>query len=219
MQFRGRINRRYSKIALGCIVPLLTFIYTFGDYNEWWDRLRRRDVVARGIERLSSVEGFPTVCIFKDEPEFEPLLNLIVSRTNYTEAVKAYQSGKKPSAIALVGGPITPWGFDGENLADLPDPRFISESLPISFLYGYSREDYPKRLQDVGGELKSIGQLRDLRTWLQEARTTEQFIVSGVLISLLSIIVLFLDNDVVGNGEDVKSSDCLNKIPERDTVE
>jgi hypothetical protein len=194
----------FKRVLLGCLVPTFSVLYAAGAHYHCWDRLTGRDIASQGIERLSSPKNYPTTCVFADEREFRSLLKLILSNTNNSDAVKSYGSGKRPSAILRVGGSVQPPGFDGKNDPTLPNPDFVPDSEPVVFFYGYSRADFPKNLKDVGATQSSVGQLADLRRWIQESRELERFIAANVLIWILAFVVVLLNVTADAKGPKVR---------------
>ena len=179
-----------QRVLLGCLVPVLSLVYATGEYFEWWEILLGRELATQGIERLASPKNYPTICIFSDEKEFVPLLKYIISRTRNRDVIQDYKAGRSPSAIVRVGGAMKPPGFEGDIQLDLPTPDFVPDSSPVVLLYDYFRNDYPKSAK---GKMRPIGQLRDLREWIRDCRNTQRFLVSTLLIGILSVVVVILN--------------------------
>jgi hypothetical protein len=102
-----------------------------------------------------------------------------------------------------VGGTMKPRGFEGDIQLDLPTPDFVPDSSPVVLLYDYRRNDYPK---SVKGKMRPIGQLRDLREWIRDCRNTQRFLVSTLLVSILSVVVLNVTRSAPQSKEKSKRS-------------
>ncbi len=70
-----------------------------------------------------------------------------------------------------------------------PNPKFVPDSSPVGFVYGDSR--LPGKIYEK--DLKPIGNLGDVRQWINDSRNRERFIVVSVLIGVLSLTVALLD--------------------------
>jgi len=170
---------------------MLSLLYATGEYWQWWEHVSGRYLALKGIERLYSSENMPKIMIFADDPEFPPIFKIILSKTNKQFAIQKYGM---PSAIARVGGPLRPQGWDANLPPDYPNPDFIPNSSPVVLLYGYSKKEYPKIPKVVGARLVPVCQLQDLDNWIRESRDSERFWVSTLLIGILSVIVVVLDS-------------------------
>lgn len=151
-------------------------------------RHSRQDYSCPGIAETGESRGYPEMVIFNDEAEFLDLLNLILYRTENHKIIDQHWKGKDPSAIVRVGGTLRP------NVADelpegWPNPKFAPYSSPVAFVYNYSRPGGSMSKENV----EPIGNLRDIRDWIDDSRNKERFIVSTVLVGLLSILVIILD--------------------------
>jgi|GEM_PF-3767545 len=181
--------KRILRITFPLLIPVLSLVYAFGAYCKWWDYLSGRTVAAHGLRKLASPSGYPETIIFDDEPEFKDLLNLILCNTDNHKAINLHRKGTSPSAIVRVGGTLRP--EVGDKLPEgWPNPKFAPASSPVAFAYNYFR---PGGRSISKENIEPIANLGDLRQWINDSRNRERFIVSCVLIGLLSIVVVVLD--------------------------
>jgi hypothetical protein len=176
------------RISITLLVPILSLFYAIGDHNNWWDKLSGRTAALGGVQRLASPRNYPDIIVFDDEAEFKDLFSYIISFTYNKEVIDLYRKGILPTAILRVGGTLKP--DVGDNLPDgWPNPKFAPASSPIGFAYNFSKP--PGSLDS--GKLKPVGSLGDLRQWINDSRNRERFIVTSVLMGVLSLIIAFLD--------------------------
>jgi len=177
-----------GRILITVLIPLLSFLYAVGDYGQWWDKIRGRTSAAKGVKRLASPYNFPDILILKDQEEFENLLCVILARTENVEVKKLYKKNISPSAIVRIGGTLKP--DVGDDLPEgWPNPKFAPDSSPVGFIY-----DNPASKNSLKGKnIKPIGNLRDIRNWINESRDRERFIVLTILLGILSIVVATLE--------------------------
>jgi len=184
--------RKIRRYFLPIFIPIFTLIYGIGDYFEWWDGLTGRRVAQLGWERLATNEGFPKIIIFDDEHEFHPLLKVIRNRTKNKEINIRLRNSIKPTSIARLGGTLQP--DVGDKLPEgWSNPRFAPDSSPIVCFYNYSREASMKgRILTINDALP-VGNLGDVRKWIEDSKNRERFLVTVILIGLLSIVVVIMD--------------------------
>jgi hypothetical protein len=176
-------NKKF-RIIITLIVPVLSLIYGLGDYCNLWDHLSGRKVAMDGYHRLSQLFGPSGLIIKQGEPEYSAVYRILVKHTA-NEAVQVFhRSGERPHSITRVGGPI------GSDLAKQipegwPDVRFVPGTLPLIFVYGDPRKGPGKAFR--------VGTLDELREWLAKSKATERFVVTTILIGLLSVILALLN--------------------------
>ncbi len=178
------------RMVLPLLIPILSLIYACGDYYSWWDNLRGRKTATEGVQRLSSPKGFPDIIIFDDEPIFEELLKLILHKTNNQKVINLFKDGTSPTIIVRIGGTLRP--DVGDNLPPKwPNPKFAPDSSPVAVVYNYhsTAGTFPIHNDDM----EPIGNIGDLRDWIVDSRNGERFIVSSLLIGLLSVAIVVLD--------------------------
>jgi hypothetical protein len=142
----------------------------------------------QGVNRLASPRNFPDIIIFNDETEFKYLFSFIISKTDNHEVIQLTRKGIRPTAIVRVGGTLKP--DVGDNLPDgWPNPKFAPDSSPVGLAYNYSRP--PGAINR--DNLKSVGNLGDVRQWINDSRNRERFFVATILIGILSVIIVILD--------------------------
>jgi len=174
------------------LTAILAFLIGLSDFFNWTDYIFGRKIARQGIARLSSTKGYPEIIIFNDEKEFLPLWKVIRSNTRDNITLSRYREGKLPTAIVRLGGTLT--APAGEMPEDGPDPRFVPESSPIFVFYNYKRgvgadQSVPKDERIA----RPIGNIGDLKLWVQGSKETERFIFSIILIGLLSVTLAFLE--------------------------
>ena len=167
-------------------------VYGVGDYLEFWDEMFGRTLALKGLERLASTEGTPIIIIFDDEPEFHPLYKIINSTTQNEDAIQKVRKGIIPTCIVRIGHTVKP--DVGDDLPEgWPNPNFVPESMPVMYVYNYTKKNFLS-LQDIS--IKStlpVGSLGDIRRSIEDLRNQERFIVTTIVIGLLSIAVVILD--------------------------
>lgn len=163
------------------------------DYFGWTDYISGRRAAQQGITRLSSTKGYPKIIIFDDEKEFKPLWKIIRYNTRDDITLSKYRDGKIPTAIVRLGGTLTV-PYVGEMPEDGPDPRFVPDSSPVLVFYNYKRGVEPDQSVPKDEKIaRPIGNIGDLKSWVQGSKETERFIFSIVLIGLLSVTLAFLE--------------------------
>jgi len=174
------------------LTAVLAFLVGLSDYFGWTDYLFGRSVARQGIARLSSTKGYPEIMIFNDEKEFLPLWKVIQTNTRNDITLSMYRDGKIPTAIVRLGGTLT--APVGEMSEHGPDPRFVPDSSPILVFYGWKRGVGPDKSVPKNDRIGlAIGNIGDLKSWVQNSKETERFIFSILLIGLLSITLAFLE--------------------------
>jgi len=170
----------------------LALLIGLSDHFGWTDYIFGRRAVRQGIERLSSTKGYPEIIIFNEEKEFLPLWKVIRSNTRDDITLSRYREGKIPTAIVRLGGTLT--APVGEMPKDGPDPRFVPDSSPIFVFYNYKRGVGADQSAPEDERIaRPIGNIGDLKSWVQGSKETERFIFSIVLIGLLSVTLAFLE--------------------------
>jgi hypothetical protein len=175
------------RLILPIMVPALSLVYACGDFYGWWDQLRGRSNAIEGVQALSSPNGFPDIIIYSDESGFKELFALITHKTENKKVIELNKDGKVPTAIFRAGGTLQP--DVGKLPSNWPNPKFAPTSSPVAVAYGWSRSE----ASIDGNKVEPVGQLGDLSEWINESRNRERFIVSSILIGLLSIAVVILD--------------------------
>ncbi len=178
------------RIILTILIPSLTIIFATFEYAGLSDKLSGRKLALDGFSRLSSPIGYPEIIIFNDEREFSPLIKLIMSNTSNQEVKNRYKNGKIPTAIVRVGGTLSPPGtLDKGFLKDGFDPRFAPDTSPVLVFYNYTRKGPRSDVPESERIAKAVCNLGNIRQWIDNSRNRERFLVSTLLIGLLSIVV------------------------------
>lgn len=180
-----------TRLIVAFIVSVVSLAYAIADYVGLADKISGRAAAYSGLARLSSTKGFPDVIIFNDEKEFQPLLKLIISNTKDQQLHALLKQGELPTAIARLGGPITVPGA-GEANIDF-DPRFVLDSSPIMVGFHYYKYGAEKGIPDSKRIGRPVGNLKELRNWIDSSRDRERFIISSVLIGILSLLVVAME--------------------------
>jgi len=106
--------------------------------------------------------------------------------------IQKLNRGLIPTCIVRVGGPIKP-DIGKELPEDWPNPNFLPETLPILYIYNYTRKEF---LQLKSFSIKStisVGNLGDIRRSIEDSQNQERFIFTIIIIGLLSIAVVILE--------------------------
>jgi hypothetical protein len=186
--------KKRTRIILAFSIPILTIVYAAFEYTGWADRLSGRKQALDGLTRLSSPKGYPEVIIFNDEKEFEPILKRIISNTTNQHVKLLYRSGEIPTAIVRLGGPLSPPGAWDERLPKVDlDPRFVPDTSPVLVFYNYARKGRRSNVPENERIAKPVCNLGDIRRWIDHSRNRERFLLSSLLVGLLSIVVLILE--------------------------
>jgi hypothetical protein len=185
--------KKRRRIILTVLIPILTIIYATFEYIGLADRISGRKIALDGLSRLSSPRGYPEIIIFNDEREFGPILKLIISNTENKEVKILYRSGKVPTAVVRLGGTLSPPGAWDERLPKVDvDPRFVPETSPVLLFYNYGRGGIRDNVPENERIAKAACSLGDIRRWIDSFRNRERFLLSTLLIGLLSIVVAIL---------------------------
>ncbi len=176
-------KNKIFKIILILLVPILTILYGCGDYFGFWDVLSGRTNALTSYNRLSSTKGYPEIYIKDSNKEFPKLYKFLIKHIQEPSIQNLNKQGLMPKAIVRLGGTM------GHELKkqmppDYPDVRFVSDTLPILFIYEYTRE------KDNAIRACSLGDLKNL---IEKLRNRENFLVLTLLLGLLSIIVAVLE--------------------------
>ncbi len=188
-------SKRNLRILFALLTAILAFLIGLSDYFGWTDYIFGRRTAQQGIARLSSTKGYPEIIIFSDEKEFQPLWKVIRSNTQDDITLSRYREGKIPTAIIRWGETITVPGVPVVEMPEgSPDPRFVLDSSPILVFYNYKRGIGPDRSVPKDERIyRPIGNIGDLKSWVQGSKETERFISSTMLIGLLSITLALLE--------------------------
>lgn len=181
------------RYALTFIVPVMALVYGIGDNFKWWDSVRGRTAALVGWRRLATQGPVPRMVVCEDDPEFCYLHKFIIDNTENNEVIKRHHNGIKPTCILRVGGWLQADIGKGGLPEDYPDPRFIPESAPILFVYNYSPDEIRLKSTVHGDKVLPIGSLGDIRRWIQQHRNQERFVVTTILIGILSIVVTIIE--------------------------
>lgn len=182
---------RKIRLAIALIVAAFSLVYATFDYMGWLDKMTGREMAFSGLYRLSSTKGYPEVIIFNDEKEFKPLLKFILSNTKDPQTINLTKQGQFPTAMVRLGGPI-PVPLAGPPNVDY-DPRFVLESSPVMVFYNYLRGGPDKNVDKTKHIARPIGNLRDIRTWIENSKNRDRFLFSSILIGVLSILVVVME--------------------------
>jgi len=184
--------KKLFRTILPILIAIISMLYAIGDYAQWWDEISGRKMAMSGFVRLSSPQGPPMIIIFNDESEYKDLFSLIISRSENHKIADLYKKGELPSAIVRLGGTLTP--YIGDELPEgYPNPKFVPDSSPILCLYNYTRDSLLSLKSIHISNNQPAGNLGEIRQWINDSRNRERFIISTILIGLLSLVVLFLD--------------------------
>ena|SRR5436190_8081560 len=162
-------------------VPVITLVYGLGSYLSLWDALSGRRTLQHAFDRLRSPKGYPVIFIYDGEPEFPTLLKW--SRKNGTgpDFKSNLDKGARPTAFTRGGG--------GEVLTPMPPGSppfvFVPESSPILALFNYTKQNHDN------GKAVWCGSLADLSSTINRSREREQFVVTTLLIGLLSVLLVW----------------------------
>ena len=167
---------------------MVAVVYPIGDYLGWWDKAARRDLATSGVNRLASPEGYPKIILFSDEPEFRPLLNLILAQSQNPTVGNFRRRGQLPSAIVRFGETLrVPVGNDAPDM--WPNPNFAADASPVMVMYDFSR----KGSTGTNSIMLAAGTLGEVRAWISDWRERERFLISSLLIGSLSLLLVVLD--------------------------
>jgi hypothetical protein len=159
------------RIVVLISIPLVSFLYGFGEFFQIWDRITGREAATDGYNRLQTGSGYPKILISRGDPEFEPLLKLIFKHSDNTEASKYQSEGHVPSAItrAFIRKPSMSGMYQ-------PDMSFVC-------VFFETKDE----------NCKNIGTMPELLQWIEGSRNKEHFYVNTVLIFLLSILTAWYE--------------------------
>lgn len=174
------------------MTAVFALLVGLSDYFGWTDRIFGRTIAIRGIERLSSTKGYPEIIVFDDEREFGLLWKLIRQNTPNETILSKYREKKIPTAIVRLGGTLT------VPFAGMPkggsDPRFVPDSSPILVFYNYKRGvGSNETVPEAERIALPVGSIGDLKSWVQKSKETERFILSILLVGMLSVSLSFLE--------------------------
>jgi len=184
----------YSKI-LAVLIPIFTIAYAAGEYYGWIDKITHRDKAIEGLNRLSTVYGYPESFIYDDEKdryEFNALEERISKKSDLVKLKNMLvNSNKKPTLIVTIGKPIT---IEGLTFPDLKQEEinFYPENQPIFYMFGpvrYNASVNQSSKVVTGGKACTIG---DLRRWIDEEKDYRRFIFGVVSINMLAIATILL---------------------------
>lgn len=198
-KFKFNMVRKATQL-ISILIPILTLCYGVGDYSGWWDKIFGRTNATLGWERLASNEGFPKIIVFNDDPVFNDHYEVIKANSKNKDALTGIRQNLKPTAIIRVGGTLKPDA--GENLPEgWPNPKFAPESLPVVFLYDFTKDSFLKVKSFHSKSLTPVGTLGDVRRWIEDSRNQERFIFSTIILGILSIVIILLDWTRSGEGK------------------
>jgi hypothetical protein len=184
--------KQSTKYLITLATAILVLFIGVSDYSGWTDRVSGRDMKKAGIERLSSTKGYPEIIIFDDEREFRPLWNLIRKNTSDPITLEKIREGKIPSAIVRLGGTLT--APVGETIPEGIDPRYVPDSSPVLVFYNYKRGVGPDTSVPEDERIaRPIGNIGDLKSWLQKSKEAERFFFSIMLVGILSVSLAFIE--------------------------
>ena len=165
--------------AVAWTVPVMTLLYGLGSYLSLWDALSGRRALQHAYDRLRSPKGYPVAFIYSDEPEFSTLLKWSRKHGTGPDFKSNLNQGALPTAFTRGGG--------GEVLTPMPPDSppfvFVPESSPILALFNYTKENH------VNGRAVWCASLADLSSGITRSREREQFVVTTLLIGLLSVLL------------------------------
>ena len=177
----------FTRKYLSVLIMSLVFVYAAGDYFSLWDDLSGRTSVLRSWERLTLSQGWPKVIIFDDDPVFD-VLCAFIEKHSTNDSIRVHQQlSVRPTAIARMWGTQTP--ALGDQPPEWPSFRQALQSSPVVFVYKYSKAQISKRDGIQDDQVYFACTLSDLRNWVSESRSSEQFWVLTVFLGLLSLAV------------------------------
>lgn len=184
--------KQSTKYLITLATAILVLFIGVSDYSGWTDRVFGRDMAKAGIERLSSTKGYPEIIVFDDEREFRPLWNLIRKNTSDPITLEKIREGKIPSAIVRLGGTLT--APVGEMIPEGIDPRYVPDSSPVLVFYNYKRGvGRDTSVPEDERIARPIGNIGDLKSWLQKSKEAERFFFSIMLVGILSVSLAFIE--------------------------
>jgi hypothetical protein len=191
--------RSFIRKYLSILVIVLALVYAGGDHFKLWDSLTGRTTILQAWDRLTFSRGGLKIVIFDDEPLFEELCDFIEDRSMNDSIRVRRQIGSHPTAIARMGDTQTP--AIGDHRPGWPEFWQALQTSPVIFIYGHTRSQISSRAGFPGDQTYFACTLRDLRDWVNESRGREWFLVSTLLVGLLSLAVAILEKrkEPVGN--------------------
>jgi len=181
---------RLLRILFALSTPILGLLYGAGDYIGWWDNLSGRRTALIALEQLSTAKGVPDILLYDDQPGFEPLWEYILRGSANDYLRELAEQGIKPNCIVRIGMVEAPV-LGTEIPPGTPVSGRAPDTTPFLAVYGYAR--YPAKGNGPPGKANYACTLGDIRKWIDDGRNRERFIVTTVLIGILSIVVIFLD--------------------------
>src|SRR5712692_4577248 len=160
-------------------VPVTTLLYGLGSYLSLWDALSGRRALQGAYDRLRSPKGYPVAFIYSGEPEFSALLKWSRKHGTGPDFKANLDQGTLPTCFTRGGG--------GEVLTPMPPGEppfvFVPESAPIPALFNYTKECREN------ARAVWCASLADLSSAISRSREREQFVVTTLLLGVLSVLL------------------------------
>lgn len=160
-------------------IPVTTLLYGLGSYLSFWDALSGRRDLQRAYDRLRSPKGYPVAFIYSSEPEFSALLKWLRKHGTGPDFKANLDQGAVPTCFTRGGG--------GEVVTPMPPGEppfvFVPESSPILAMYNYTIESRDN------ARAVWCASLADLSTAINRSREREQFVVTTLLLGVLSVLL------------------------------
>lgn len=168
------------------IIPIITLVYSLGEYWKWWDYITSRAKAIDGYKRLKSAEGFPKTWIYKDKKEdykiFNALLKRISKRTNNKNIISLKAQKITPTLITIGGVPIIIEGLE-PNMKN----SVYADIHPVLFIYGVHSSD-----QHSKGKAAEACNLGDLEKWIEDEKVARRYWIITIIVGLLSLILIYI---------------------------
>lgn len=183
--------RRRIRSVLSWAIAVLTVAYGVGDYFGAWDLLFGRASAAAGVARMGSARGLGDTLLCSPDPEFEATLGFILKHSENPEIAKLAADRKVPDCMTSIGG--------GEQAVPLPadwpqSARLVGHS-PVVVMYNAERVPEGGYRGKGGGKASAhwAGRLDDISGWITQSREDERFLITTILLGLLSVALVVFD--------------------------
>jgi hypothetical protein len=184
-----------TSVFLFLAAPIITLIFSLGEFFGWWDCLSGRKKAIEGFDRLRFAHGFPKGFVYDDDQDreiFDALVKCISKNTRDEALRKMLDKGKRPSVIVVIGQPQPIIGIPTD--WEQPARFFYPSEQPIMMGFNWARSNAESIDGNQSATVCRVGTISDLREWIDKEKEQRKFWIGTVVVSFISLYIRWLSS-------------------------
>ena len=175
------------------LIFVITLVFSIGDKNLWWDYIFGRSNVIQSIDILTNDEGHG-LSKTKNPKAFKALVKIAENHNQnipyyfsldnefvMRQSTYIYLYLPKPSRIYLPSTITFTSGISGS---------YVLDNTPVLFEYSilHKNTDQNGDSYEFSTQAVYVGNVRDVKNWVEDSRQSNRFLVLTVFVGILSFL-------------------------------